>query len=43
LHTALEAADIHVMHQAGRVRLALHGYNTITDVNRVLSVLSRVV
>ena len=41
LHTALEAADIHVMHQAGRVRLALHGYNTITDVNRVLSVLGR--
>ncbi len=41
LHAALEAADIHVMHQAGRVRLALHGYNTITDVNRVLSVLGR--
>jgi cysteine desulfurase / selenocysteine lyase len=43
LHAALEAADIHVMHQAGRVRLALHGYNTITDVNRVLSVLGRFV
>ncbi len=41
MHTALEAADIHVMHQAGRVRLALHGYNTAQDVARVLEVLGR--
>ena len=41
MHAALEAEEIHVMHQAGRVRLALHGYNTESDVRRALEVLGR--
>ncbi len=32
LHSALLQENIHVMHQAGRLRLALHGYNTAGDV-----------
>ncbi len=43
MHAALETEEIHVMHQAGRVRLALHGYNTAADVKRVLEVLGRFV
>ncbi len=40
LHRALEAADVHVMHQVGRIRLSLHGYNTHEDVKRCLDTLS---
>jgi selenocysteine lyase/cysteine desulfurase len=36
LHAALEKAEVHVMHQAGRVRLAVHGYNTREDIQRAL-------
>lgn len=36
IHAALEKAEVHVMHQAGRVRLAIHGYNTREDVQRAL-------
>jgi cysteine desulfurase/selenocysteine lyase len=43
MHAALEEANVQVMHQAGRVRLALHGYNTAEDVARVLEVLGRFV
>lgn len=43
MHEALEAESIHVMHQAGRVRLAFHGYNTTEDVERVLNVLGAVI
>ncbi len=32
----LRAKDIHVMVSAGRVRVALHGYNTMDDVERFL-------
>jgi len=32
LHAALEAAEVHVMNHAGRLRMALHGYNTAEDV-----------
>ncbi len=39
IHTALEREEIHVMHQAGRIRVALHGYNTEEDVERLLAVL----
>lgn len=39
LHAALEREAIHVMHNAGRIRLAVHGYNTREDIHRVLSVL----
>ncbi len=43
LHAALEAVEIHVMHHAGRIRLALHGYNTRDDVQRTLDTLKAVV
>lgn len=41
LHAALEAEDIHVMHHAGRIRIAVHGYNTAEDVTRLLDLLRR--
>ena len=40
IHAALEKAEIHVMHNAGRIRLAMHGYNTSDDVGRALATLS---
>ena len=39
LHEALDAEQIHVMHQAGRIRIAVHGYNSQEDVSRLLSIL----
>ncbi|SKB08557.1 Selenocysteine lyase/Cysteine desulfurase [Prosthecobacter debontii] len=42
IHAALERAEVHVMHSAGRIRLAVHGYNTAEDVERALEVLSSV-
>lgn len=39
IHAALLAEGIHVMHQAGRVRIAVHGYNQPEDVERFLGVL----
>ncbi len=39
LNAALEKENIHAMHHAGRIRIALHGYNTADDVNKLLSVL----
>jgi len=39
IHAALEAAEVHVMNHAGRLRMALHGYNTAADVEKFLSVL----
>lgn len=36
IHATLEAQDIHVMHQAGRLRVSVHGYNTESDVDRFL-------
>lgn len=42
IHAALEKADVHVMHSAGRIRLAVHGYNTRADVQRALEVLGSV-
>ena len=38
---ALAAEQVHVMRHAGRIRIAVHGYNTSTDVQRLLGVLSR--
>lgn len=43
MHTALESAGVQVMHHAGRIRLAVHGYNTKADISRTLSVLREVV
>ena len=39
IHATLEAAEVHVMNHAGRLRMALHGYNTTADVEKFLSVL----
>jgi selenocysteine lyase/cysteine desulfurase len=41
LHAALEREDIHVMHSSGRLRIAVHGYNTEDDVKRLLAVLGQ--
>ena len=35
----LQAENIHVMCQAGRMRVAIHGYNTMADVERFLGTL----
>jgi selenocysteine lyase/cysteine desulfurase len=42
IHQQLLAAGIHTMYHAGRIRIALHAYNTMADVDRLLSELSRV-
>ena len=34
IHATLEAAEVHVMNHAGRLRMALHGYNTTADVEK---------
>lgn len=39
IHEILEREEVHVMHHAGRLRLAVHGYNTDADIARVLEVL----
>ncbi len=38
---ALLKDDIHVMHHAGRIRIAVHGYNTQEDVDRLLAGLKK--
>jgi cysteine desulfurase/selenocysteine lyase len=40
IHAALEREEIQVMHNAGRLRVAVHGYNTRNDVERLLRVLA---
>ncbi len=40
LHAALEHAGVHVMHSAGRIRIAVHGYNTREDIRHFLRVLA---
>ena len=39
LNQALHDQNIHIMAQAGRLRVAIHGYNTAQDVERLLRVL----
>jgi cysteine desulfurase / selenocysteine lyase len=36
----LHGQNIHVMAQAGRMRVAIHGYNTQADIERFLSALT---
>jgi cysteine desulfurase/selenocysteine lyase len=43
IHDALLAQNIHVMHQVGRIRLAVHGYNTAQDIDAVLETLAKTV
>ncbi len=40
LAAALEQENIHVMHHAGRIRIAVHGYNAAEDVEKLLAVLT---
>lgn len=40
IHRQLHDQNIHVMAQAGRVRIAIHGYNTMVDVETLLRGLS---
>ena len=42
IHEALEHENVHVMHSAGRIRIAIHGYNTHADVANLLRVLETV-
>lgn len=37
IHATLEKAAVHVMHSAGRIRLAVHGYNTTDDIRHALA------
>lgn len=39
IHDRLLSRNIHVMHQAGRLRIAIHGYNREGDVDAVLEAL----
>jgi tetratricopeptide (TPR) repeat protein len=42
INEALLAQNIHVMHQVGRIRLAVHGYNTAQDIDAVLATLREI-
>ena len=39
INDALLAQNIHVMHQVGRIRIAVHGYNTAEDIDKLLAAL----
>lgn len=39
INEALLAKNIHAMHQVGRIRIAIHGYNTAEDVEKLLATL----
>ncbi len=41
IHAAMEEEEVHIMHHAGRLRMALHGYNTKEDVEKFLGVLKK--
>ncbi|MBL8850354.1 MAG: aminotransferase, partial [Planctomycetaceae bacterium] len=43
IHKTLHAAGVHVMSSAGRLRIAIHGYNTVADIERLLSTLRGIV
>lgn len=36
IHARLSSAGIQVMHSSGRLRVAIHGYNTMEDIRRLL-------
>jgi len=42
IHNALEEREVHVMHHAGRIRLAVHGYNTAEDIDACLGAMREV-
>ncbi len=41
IHAAMEKEEVHIMHHAGRLRMALHGYNAKEDVEKFLGVLKK--
>lgn len=41
LHRALWSHDVHIMSHAGRLRVAIHGYNTMDDVQKLLEILEQ--
>ncbi len=43
VHKELLMSGIHTMCSAGRIRIALHGYNTVNDVERLLSGLMKAI
>ncbi len=43
IHAALELENIHVMNNAGRIRVSVHGYNTPDDIDHFLQVLTNVI
>lgn len=43
IHESLLKENIHIMHHAGRIRIAMHGYNTSEDVDRLMGCLSKAV
>lgn len=43
IHQRLWAENIHIMANAGRLRVAIHGYNTQNDVDRLLRALDRAI
>lgn len=40
IHQSLHAQNIHIMSHAGRLRVAIHGYNTAEDIERFLQTLA---
>lgn len=40
INARLHEQDIHIMGQAGRLRVAIHGYNTAADIDRLLATLT---
>jgi selenocysteine lyase/cysteine desulfurase len=40
IHRNLHGNNIHVMSQAGRMRVAIHGYNTVNDIERFITILA---
>ena len=41
IYAALDRENIHVMHHAGRLRVAIHGYTTAADVEHFLSTMEK--
>lgn len=42
IHAGLLEREIHIMHQAGRLRASVHGYNTREDIDRLIGALAEI-